>query len=222
MMPAEPTLHTTGDAAILDRPKVALFCSVKCPGRLILDTYDLANRFRDEGITVIGGFHSPMEQDCLRILLRSPHRVIWCLARSLLRQIPAKPVDCRAAVTEGRLLLVSPFPGTVRHATAKTAIARNRLVAEMASVIVVAHAAPGSKIEALSRELLAAGRPIYTFDHPANAALIKAGAQVITPATDWKSTIALLSLGGVRGEAKSQVTEREALAAESAKRSRAS
>ena len=110
MMPPEPKLHTTGDAAILDRPKVALFCSVRCPGRVILDTYDLAKRFRDEGITVIGGFHSPMEQECLRILLRSPHPIIWCLARGMLRQIPAQPIDCRAAVAEGRLITATALP----------------------------------------------------------------------------------------------------------------
>jgi len=36
-MKRAPTIRTIGDAAILDRPKVALFCSVKCPGKLILD-----------------------------------------------------------------------------------------------------------------------------------------------------------------------------------------
>jgi hypothetical protein len=28
----QPSLQIIGAAAILDRPKVALFCSVKCPG----------------------------------------------------------------------------------------------------------------------------------------------------------------------------------------------
>ena len=69
----QKTMQTIGDAAILNQPKVALFCSVKCPGKLILETYDLAKRFRNEGILVISGFHSPMEQECLRILLRSRH-----------------------------------------------------------------------------------------------------------------------------------------------------
>ncbi len=164
-------VYVVGDAAILDRPKVALFCSVKCPGKLILDTYDLAKRFRDKGVTVISGFHSPMEQECLRILLRSPHPVIWCLARSLYRQIPSKPADCRPAVADGRLVMVTPFPDTVRHITAKTAMTRNRIVADLAAAVVVAHAAPGSKMEALCRGMLAAGKPLYTFDHPANAAL---------------------------------------------------
>ncbi len=179
VMTRAPSLRIVGDAAILDRPKVALFCSVKCPGKLILETYDLAKRFREEGVTVISGFHSPMEQECLRILLRSLHPAIWCLARGLYRQIPSKPVDCRPAVTEGRLIMVTPFPDTVQHITAKTAMTRNRLVADMASAVVVAHAALGSKMETLCRDLLAAGKPLYTFDHPANAVLLAAGAKPI-------------------------------------------
>lgn len=179
--------YSTGNATILDRPKVALFCSVKCPGKIILDTYDLCQRFRAEGITVISGFHSPMEAECLRILLRSPNPVIWCLARGLLQRIPSAPVDCRAAVADGRLLIVSPFPATVRHVTAKTAMTRNRLVADLAAAVVIAHAAPGSKTATFCGELLATGKPLYTFDHPANAALIKikAGAQPIAPGTNW-------------------------------------
>ena len=172
-------LHTTGNADILNCPKTALFCSVKCPGKLILDTYDFCHHLRAEGVPVISGFHSPMEQECLRILLRSPNHVIWCLARGMLSRIPAEPVDCRAAVTEGRLLLVSTFPDKVRRVTAKTAMIRNRLVADMAAAVVVAHAAPGSKMETLCRELLAAGKPLYTFDHPANATLMKIGANPI-------------------------------------------
>lgn len=176
-MKEKPTIQIIGDGAILSRPKIALFCSVKCPGKLILDTYDLAKRLRDEGVPVISGFHSPMEQECLRILLRSPRPVIWCIARGLYRQIPSTPVDCRPSVAAGRLLMVTPFPDTVRHITVETATVRNRLVADLATAVVVAHAAPGSKMEVLCRDILAAGKPLYTFDHPANAALIEAGAK---------------------------------------------
>ncbi len=175
--------RSIGDVRILDFSKVALFCSVKCPGKLILETYDLCQRLRVSGITVISGFHSPMEQECLRILLRSPNPVIWCLARGLLRRVPAIPVDCRAAVAEGRLVIVSPFSDKIRQATANTAMIRNRFVADMAAAIVVAHAAPGSKMESLCRELLAAGKPLYTFDDPANAALLQAGAWTIQELT---------------------------------------
>ena len=91
----------------------------------------------------------------------------------MLRRIPATPVDCRPAVAEGRLMIVSPFPDKIRHVTAKTAMIRNRFVADMATAVVVAHASPGSKMEALCHELLAAGKPVYAFDHPANATIIR-------------------------------------------------
>lgn len=184
-----PTLHSHGDMSLLERPKIALFCSAKCPGKLILDTYDLAKHFREESITVISGFHSPMEEECLRILLRSPHPVVWCLARSILKRIPTAPIDCRAAVADGRLLIVSPFPDTIRQTSAKTAVIRNRFVADMATAVVIAHAAPGSKVESLTRELLSVGKPVYTFDHPSNAAMLQAGARSITPGLNWQQLL---------------------------------
>ena len=175
-------INTTGDTTILDRPKLALFCSVKCPGKLILDTYDFCQHLRAEGVTVISGFHSPMERECMRILFRSQNPVIWCLARGMLKLIPK---DLRKPVEEGRLLIVSPFPDKLRRVTAKTAMIRNRLVADMTAAVVVAHASPGSKMESLCHELLAAGKPLYTFDHPANSALLQAGARPITTDTNW-------------------------------------
>ena len=175
--------RSIGDPSILNHPKIALFCSVKCPGKIILDTYDLAKHFREEGVTIISGFHSPMEEECLRILLRSSQPVIWCLARGMMKTIPR---ELRPSVDSGRLLIISPFPDGVRHVTANTAMRRNRIVAEMSSAVVVPHAAPGSKIEALCRDLLAFGKAIYTFDRPENADLIGTGALPITPKTEWK------------------------------------
>lgn len=175
-----------GNASLLERPTLALLCSVRCPGKLILDTYDLMQRLRETGVTVISGFHSPMEKESLTILLRFPNPVIWCLARGMLKTIPR---EFRPAVDEGRLLVVSPFPETVRHVTAKTAMMRNRFVAGMASAVIVPHAAAGSKMEAFCREILTSGKPLYTFDHAANATLLQAGAKVVTPHTDWKQML---------------------------------
>jgi len=38
--------------------------------RSIFGVKHAARRMRDEGVTVISGFHSPIEKECLRILLR--------------------------------------------------------------------------------------------------------------------------------------------------------
>ena len=59
-----------GDVKILSNPLLGLLCSIRCPGRVIVQTYDLARALRDAGVSVIGGFHSPMEKECLDFLLR--------------------------------------------------------------------------------------------------------------------------------------------------------
>jgi predicted Rossmann fold nucleotide-binding protein DprA/Smf involved in DNA uptake len=99
------------------------------------------------------------------------------------------PADLKAAVDSGRLLILSPFPEKIRHVTAKTAMVRNRVVADMASVVFVPHAAAGSKMESLCREILSSGKPLYTFDHPANAVLLQAGAKIVSANTDWKQIL---------------------------------
>ena len=56
-------IFAIGDLDLLRQETVALFCSVKCPGNLILKTYDLARQVRDAGTAVISGFHSRMEKE---------------------------------------------------------------------------------------------------------------------------------------------------------------
>ena len=85
--------------------------------------------------------------------------------------------DWRPALDDGRLLLLSPFPLTVRRATAKLAAQRNELVASLASRAFIAHAAPGSKTEAFAHKLAASGKPLLTLDSSANEHLMEAGVQ---------------------------------------------
>ena len=80
----------------------------------------------------------------------------------------------------------TPFGRDPIKELAATCAKRNRIVADMADVVLVVHAAPGSKIETLSLELLAAGKPLYTFDQPANATLLTAGARPATSEMNWK------------------------------------
>lgn len=156
---------------------MALFCSVKCPGDLILKTYDLARSLRDNGITVIGGFHSPMEKECLTLLLRGEQPVIVCLARGLAN--PRLPAAWKKAIADGRLLVVSPFAGECRRVTAATAERRNRCVMSIASRIIVTYAHPGGRLEQLCREAQHAGKVVWTFGDPANAHLLQLGLKAL-------------------------------------------
>lgn len=63
--------------------KVSFFCSQSCPGDVILKAQDWANARGPSSAPVISGFHTSIERDVLRILLRGNAPVIHVLARSL-------------------------------------------------------------------------------------------------------------------------------------------
>ncbi len=83
----------------------------------------------------------------------------------------------KAALEEGRLLYLSPFPDKLRRATVETALFRNRFVAALAEHIAVPYAAPGSKTFELCQLLISWGKPLTTLPNKANGALLKLGAR---------------------------------------------
>jgi predicted Rossmann fold nucleotide-binding protein DprA/Smf involved in DNA uptake len=174
---APAQLTAIGNTDILDYPKRALFCSSRCPGKLIDMTYDLSQSLRREGRTVVSGFHSPMEKECLSLLIRSPHPIVACPARGLDNM--RVPVVWRRALDEGRLLILSGFPGPLRRATASQARQRNRFAAALADEVLIAHARSGSKLERLAADVAAWQKPLYTLPHPANRHLEELGARAI-------------------------------------------
>ncbi len=178
-----------GSRELLRNVKLGLFCSVHCPGKLVVRTYELVRGLRDAGVTLVGGFHSPMEQECLRLILRGGSPVIVCPARSV--QDMRLPPEWKARLQAGRLLLISPFSAAVRRVTRETALARNAFVANVADVLFVAYANPGGGTEKLCREALERGKPVLTFDVTENTHLVELGAQ---PVLDAESVIDVIGL----------------------------
>ncbi len=170
---APETVTAIGNMDILERPTLALFSSVKCPGDLILKTYDLATELRDQGVPVIGGFHSPMEKDCLGILLKGKQPIVICPARSI--DTMRIPKEWKTPLDQGRLLILSPFSPGQNRTTAALAERRNLFVAALAATIFIVHAQPGSKTQDLARQAIAWSKPVHTFDHPANSSLTELG-----------------------------------------------
>ena len=163
-------LWAAGPVHILDDDKTGFLCSSQCPGGVILKTFDAVTSMRDDGRTLIGGFHSPMEWECFGILLRGRQPVIWVPARSIVG-MHLKP-ELQSAFAAGRLLILSPFEPKHRRITATLADARNRFVGALADRVFVAHAAPGSRTLALCQELRALGKTLFTVDDPANGPLL--------------------------------------------------
>jgi len=169
-----PQIWALGDVAILQRPLLGLFCSVKCPGDLILRTYDLARALREAGVPVISGFHSPIEKDCLDLLLRGSQPVVICPARTIQNTRLGK--DLKAGVEKRRVLVLSPFEGQVKRPTAQISERRNQFVGVLSAAVFVAYAEPGGKTEEFCKEILNAGKSLYTFESTYNGAIVEKGA----------------------------------------------
>jgi predicted Rossmann fold nucleotide-binding protein DprA/Smf involved in DNA uptake len=156
---------------------------------LILRTYDLARALRDAGVPVISGFHTPIEKDCMDLLLRGSQPVVICPARSIEKMRLNK--DLKAAVEGKKVLVLSPFEKNVKRPTAEGSQRRNQFVGALAITIFVAHAEPGGKTEEFCKAIVAAGKPLYTFESQYNETIVDAGAKPVDTKklAQWASSL---------------------------------
>jgi predicted Rossmann fold nucleotide-binding protein DprA/Smf involved in DNA uptake len=172
-MVSYPRIWAIGNLDILKTRLIGFFCSTKCPGSVIVHIYDLARALRDSGVSVISGFHAPMERECLDLLLRGRQPVVLCPARNIERM--RLPAAWRTLIAEGRMLVLSPFGAPHRRPTADLAEQRNLFVSTLTDAVVIAHARSGSKIDRLYTWSMASGKRVYTLDLPENANLMHHG-----------------------------------------------
>ena len=83
------------------------------------------------------------------------------------------------ALSEERLLILSIFGSRYRRSTVALSDQRNAFVAALADKICIAHAAEDSKILEFAQRVLAWGKPVFTFETPANQSLFELGARQI-------------------------------------------
>lgn len=102
-------------------------------------------------MTVISGFHSPIERECLRILLRGKQPVIICLARAI--DTMRVPKEIRQVFEAGRVLYLSPFRGQPERITKESAQRRNAVVAALADDAYIAHVSPGGGTQRIEHML---------------------------------------------------------------------
>jgi predicted Rossmann fold nucleotide-binding protein DprA/Smf involved in DNA uptake len=166
-------LNLLGEPQVLQRVQLGLICSVSCPGSVVIKTYDAIRELRDAGVVVAGGFHSPMERECLDFLLRGAQPVSLCPACGL-ASFSLDPQQ-QEAVERARLLVVSIFGPDDTPATTALALRRNKFVAALAGAVFVPHAAPGGKAEATARHAIGWRRKVLTFDDEQNTHLVELG-----------------------------------------------
>lgn len=71
-----PVATVQGNLALPDGVLTGFFCSVPCPGDIILKICDLAKTLRGAEVTLISGFQSPTEKEFLDVLLWARVRVV--------------------------------------------------------------------------------------------------------------------------------------------------
>lgn len=144
------TVRTVGNEKLLVLPKTSFLSSRRISPAAVLKCYDWATRMRDGGHCVISGFHSPLEKDVLKFLLKGSQPIVLVLARRMYRTMPE---ELREGIGAGRLLVVSPVPDGVRRAGSSSALLRNRYILSHSETHVFGSLDPEGTLAPLVREL---------------------------------------------------------------------
>jgi predicted Rossmann fold nucleotide-binding protein DprA/Smf involved in DNA uptake len=136
-----------GNTALLAVPLLGLIASRECPGHVLLQTLELATQWARAGQVILSGFHSPLEQQVLRSMLRRQGRVVKLLGHALDHY--SAPAEEQAPLAEGRLLVLSACRPSVTRTTRATALARNRLVLALAAEHCVPYLSPQSPLHGM-------------------------------------------------------------------------
>lgn len=139
-------LHGNGDVSLLSRPLTAFFSSRRCPGAAIRAGMNWALQQARAKAPVISGFHSPLEQSVLKVLLQAKSPVVAVIARSL--EGARLDRDWVTAIGEQRMVVLSSHTATGRL-TETLAVERNDMAALLAERIVIARAEPGGSLDAV-------------------------------------------------------------------------
>mgnify|MGYP000871804989 CR=1 FL=1 len=163
-----------GDPNVFEQKLTGILCSQKCPGELILKGFDAVKQMREDQFTVISGFHSPIEKEAFRILLRGSQPIVFCLARNIdSYQIPK---SFKPFIANGRLVIIAPdFSESENRITKETAEQRNAVIFKLSDQVLLIHAQPGGNLERICAHYLPKHNGIYAISSEKNSHLFDQG-----------------------------------------------
>ena len=175
-----PPASFVGDAGLLDRPLLSLLCPTTVPADLVLPTFDFVATRARRDTPFIGGFHGPLERECLDLIFLLHGSAIVSIGRSMAGW------DCPArwasAAASRKLLVISEFDDErLRRPTLDLALRRNAAVARRSRALFVPAARAGGRTFRTAKGVIERGLPVHCFDHPANRDLLILGARPICP-----------------------------------------
>jgi predicted Rossmann fold nucleotide-binding protein DprA/Smf involved in DNA uptake len=169
-----PKLWFCGELPLLKSRLLGVVSARRIEPDLALKTAELLEQLTSIGLTFIGGWHSPLEEEVLRILLRARARVVFCVAKSLERFVPAE--DISSIVSEGRGLLLTHCSPRARRISRDASLRRNEVVLHLAKGLLVLSAPARSASLKLAQAAIALRKPVFAPEHRINDELLTAGA----------------------------------------------
>lgn len=119
--------------ALLQKHKIGFLASRTISTLSVLPILDWAMEIsQHKEVVVVSGFHSRMEKEVLKILLRGQCGIIVILARSMYRRVPKLYEE---ALYQNRLLLLSYEKDSVTRVSEWTAHQRNKKVESISDEI---------------------------------------------------------------------------------------
>lgn len=138
-----------GETSLINKPLLGLIASRECPGNVLLATLERVPQWVKAGRVIVSGFHSPLEQQVLRSLLRRNGHAVKVLARCFSASGYRLAKEEQDAFANGRLLIISAFGAETPRVTRMSAIKRNELVIALSTEVVTPFISKGSPLEEL-------------------------------------------------------------------------
>ena len=126
-------MEQMGNLNLLSKNKIGFLASRKISTLSVLPTLDWAMEISQrEDIAVVSGFHSQMEKEVLKILLRGRCGIIVVLARGIYHKVPKLYEE---ALQQNRLLILSYEKDNVIRVSEQTAHKRNEYVKSLSDEV---------------------------------------------------------------------------------------
>jgi predicted Rossmann fold nucleotide-binding protein DprA/Smf involved in DNA uptake len=182
-----PVVYVHGNPSVLDTPTVAALSSRTLDARTVTTTIEVVRRATQDACTVVsGGMKSSHRVAAVTVRATGAGRAV-VLDRGLfavfghdLKSDPFGLGPGRAALDLSRNLVLSTFR-PYDHAAPANGRRRDRLIADLADIVVAVHARAGGEIESVCLRALDSGRCVLSW-HGENAGLVAAGAVPIDEA----------------------------------------
>ena len=162
-----------GEPSLLNGEVLGIVSARKTEPDLALKTSQIMRELVSIDVALASGWHSPLEEEALHILLTHSSRIIFCLAKSLSRFIP--PVEVGDLISQRRALLLTHCSPKANRISRDASLRRNRLVLGLSKGLLVLSAPVGSASFKLAQLAMNLGRPVFTPQHPINQGLIASG-----------------------------------------------